>query len=503
MNCSRFNGFGTALAFKDTTEDDITSVQSYVRDDLPIILDSALQDQGLNYDHRQKMCFFGAYASAPANFKFAPGDLKTISAMVRHVKSTVDSPAENEGLHHYANFGAVSRRELSYERNLIKTVFGYVFGSIREQISRGLGDNILKMQNDLFNKAKAMFDKFEAEEENAVILRTFMLNMVDVKMEGEKPKGSLKCIFCDANKLDSIVKVYWKSTNSWILANLNSHLRRNHLNKQMTITDDTSLEEIKPVVVLKNDVQQNNVDDSTVESFEDAIYSQMSVQFIKMSNAVVTNKDKVHSKNVSSRSSTTRKTKAMKLAKMAGNGNCFFLAAAHQLVNSQINTPEHENAAFNLRTEVVEYIKHPAHLPFFIHDLKNRITYDSGAEDEQIVNECLRFLDNNLSKSGCWAGMESIKAVSELKNINIIVVNDDGTAHLPNHFNPQFERSIIVLFSSLTGKAKENSNRCHYDSVINIPSEIITKMSKDISIAEEQYSNFLKESEESIVVEIS
>lgn len=193
----------------------------------------------------------------------------------------------------------------------------------------------------------------------------------------------------------------------------------------------------------------------------------------------------------------------MKLAKMAGNGNCFFLAVAHQLVNSQINRPEHEKAAFNLRTEVVEYIKQPLHLPFFLHDLKNRITYDSGAEDEQIVNECLRFLDNDLSKSGCWAGMESIKAVSELKNINIIVVNDDGTAHLLNHFNPQAERSIIVLFSSLNGKAKENSNRCHYDSVIDTPSEIITKMSKDISIAEEQYSNFLKESEESIVVEIS
>lgn len=188
---------------------------------------------------------------------------------------------------------------------------------------------------------------------------------------------------------------------------------------------------------------------------------------------------------------------------MAGDGNCFFLVVAHQLVNSQINTPEHENAAFNLRTEVVKYIKQPAHLPFFIHDLKNRITCDSGAEDKEIVNECLRFLGNNLSKSGCWAGMESIKAVSELKNINIIVVNDDSTAHLPNHFNPQAEISIIVLFSSLTGKAKENSNRCYYDSVINIPSEIITKMSKDISIAEEQYSNFLKESEDSIVVEIS
>lgn len=77
--------------------------------------------------------------------------------MVRHVKSIVDSPAENEGLHHYANFDAVSRKELSYERNLIKTVFGYVFGSIQDQISRDMGGNILKMQNDLFNKESKGF----------------------------------------------------------------------------------------------------------------------------------------------------------------------------------------------------------------------------------------------------------------------------------------------------------------------------------------------------------
>lgn len=159
-------------------------------------------------------------------------------------------------------------------------------------------------------KAKALFDKFEAEEENAVTLRALMLNMVDVKLDGEKPKGSLKCIFCDANKLDSIVKVYWKPPNSWILSNLKSHLRRNHINRQMTNTNDTSTDEIIPVVVSKTDVQKNDVDDSTVESFEDAIYSQMSVQLIKMSNAVVTNKDKVHSKNIGSRSTTTRKTEA-------------------------------------------------------------------------------------------------------------------------------------------------------------------------------------------------
>lgn len=126
-----FCGFANALIFKELTEDDITSVQSYVQDDLLEILDLALVEIDSNYadyNREYKVAFFGEFTSKPKEFIFLPDERETIMNMVRHVKDVVDQPTENAGLGHFADYRKVYTSDGASNLNLMETVFGLVFG---------------------------------------------------------------------------------------------------------------------------------------------------------------------------------------------------------------------------------------------------------------------------------------------------------------------------------------------------------------------------------------
>lgn len=493
-----FNGYGRAISFKDLKKENIDTIEEYVRDELQIFLKSALEQNKLNYDHKQKMCFFGPYASIPDKFKIPAGDRISLLALAEYVKGVVDTPTVNAGLSHFANDSIISKKERSYERNMVKTVFGLVFGPLEENRKIEISDNMPNMRSELFNKAKAIFDKLENPEEGLVALRRFMSNMVNVTLVQQKPKGIVKCVFCDENDLSSDVKVYWK-TNCWTLANLNAHIKRNH----SIITNENACSNDKGsrLVALSIELNPGSTNDSDMmDSCEDAIYTQISAQCIKMGNVVAKNKDKTQSKNFGNR----KKAQSVNICTMRPDGNCFFLAVVHQLLNIPKNSNDLEIEANKLRSETVAYIKDASKLPFFIHDLKNRIKCSKQDDDNQIINACVKFLDEKLSVPGVWGGMETLKAISELKNVNIVVINDDGMSHIPNRFNPRADKSILLLFSSKSGKSDQgNQNRTHYDSVTHISSERIAIMAKEVSEEEDRRTKFLKENTDRSVIEIS
>lgn len=65
-------GFDNALAFKNIADKDIDDNESYMKE------------------------------NSSASFKFRPGDLRVISALVAHVKKIVDGNGNNSGLAHFA-----------------------------------------------------------------------------------------------------------------------------------------------------------------------------------------------------------------------------------------------------------------------------------------------------------------------------------------------------------------------------------------------------------------
>lgn len=94
MNCwsyfvnFSFSGYGTAILFKNLEKSDIQSTEEYLRNRLPIALDSALAEKNMEYTVSKKMWFFCSFAQ---HFAFSPGELKTLFALVRHVKQIVDN----------------------------------------------------------------------------------------------------------------------------------------------------------------------------------------------------------------------------------------------------------------------------------------------------------------------------------------------------------------------------------------------------------------------------
>lgn len=526
--------------FKELTTDDILSIENFVRNDLPTLLKVALEENEATYTTVQKACFFGPYSAAPEMFRFSPGDTKLLIGMVRYVKRIVDEPEENAGLDHFTDVYLTDKKQLQHEKYLTKSVFGLVFGCLEHKTL--LGD---KLKELLFTRTKEFLCKHATEA--IVQQRDLSLNMVEVLKNGDKIKAKVTCTFCKEDELGAVISVTFRPPGTWILSNLDAHLKKKHPNEIVA-------SEVEPIdtTINESDDENHNVKTESVESFEphnveisghtdgghggtdvntsiecleskfvqmttnssqssaavytesceDIIYGQLETQTMKMTKCTERNNENVLTNNFGFRQAKLKQEKAIRFCKMDSNGDCFFLATAHQLYKAKVGSGEHIQQAIQLRTEVVKHIKE--NFSSFFHDLKSRIDIARNATDSEIKTACLQFLDGKLCKPGTWAGMESIKAISDMKNVNIVVMNDDGTSHLPNHLKPEAIMTLQLFFGTATKKvAKTNKERVHYDSIVAIHSNRISSMAREIGEAEGHYTKFVAETAKSVNITIN
>lgn len=487
--CFSFRGYAKALVFQDITEEDIRLVQEYVSNELPEHLETSLTENHLEYTPRQKACFFGSYVSAPTKFCFAPGERLMIMKMVRHVKEMVDK----HGLQHYADENIVPKRNL-FQISMIKSVFGLVYG-FHEKLNIEKVNNLVidttQHQNVLFEKAKAAFLQFQKEDRQPK--QEFTANMVEIKTEGDKIKGKVSCIFCEGKNL---LSVFCKSSGNWVLTNLTSHLNKQHSKQDNDIVkrcEMLTINEEKANTVADNDDGARSNQSIAENQMSDILFTQISAQCIKMENTVSQYSEKTQSKRIKL---ATRKSVNVKYCPIPGDGNCLFSGIVHQLFNTSLVSVDHKQKTQILRKEVVSYIKE--HLDEFIYNLKNRISSKNATD---IAQACNAFLDDQLSMPGFWGGMESIKAISEIHKVNIIVMNEIGTSNLPNYFHSGANRSIMLLFGNANGKlCKNNAERTHYDSIVHISQEKITEIANELCNAEIKHEKFLKEVQSNEVI---
>lgn len=106
---------------------------------------------------------------------------------------------------------------------------------------------------------------------------------------------------------------------------------------------------------------------------------------------------------------------------------------------------------------------------------------------------CTRYLETELPKSDTWAGSETLKAVSQMRNVNILIINENGDFHFHCCFNAHFEQTLILAYTTCHVEEHEvtdfengaasisnvsNVKRIHYDSVIHIEQEDVFTLSK-------------------------
>lgn len=86
-----------------------------------------------------------------------------------------------------------------------------------------------------------------------------------------------------------------------------------------------------------------------------------------------------------------------------------------------------------------------------------------------IDKECLFFLNQILPINRCWGGAETLKAVSIIYKVNIIIFYEEGPCRVVN--SDFHDKTICIAYR--IDRTKEELIRNHYDSVSDIQSDAI------------------------------
>lgn len=217
---------------------------------------------------------------------------------------------------------------------------------------------------------------------------------------------------------------------------------------------------------------QHNEEESSQN--EDTIFTQLTIQNLKMNNAVSAHKEKITNVSFNLSDNVAGTIGAVKIKK---DGNCMFGALSHQIFCVKINSTEHQTATQDLRQKSAAYVKE--NYALFAHDITGRLL-DQNPKNKDNDKDCMIFVNQVLPQPGCWGGTESLKAISIVYRINILVFCEDGDYYYATKFNADYERSVFIAFRDVNkrGRNPAGVKRNHYDSVVAIDEGIISECSK-------------------------
>lgn len=231
------------------------------------------------------------------------------------------------------------------------------------------------------------------------------------------------------------------------------------------------------------DMELNFDTESKTDEYENLLYTQLADQNNEMNSAILTNGEVLEDVAFYVNGAVSG---SIKVATTKADGSCLFSALAHQLFHEKLYSKQHNDSVKKLREDVVTYIKENRGL--FEHEIKGRL-YESKSfkRNENFETQCNFFLNFCLSNSRFWGGSESIKAISQLYKVNIIIFNENGSCYIANKFDPTYEKLVAIAFRlaapHVENKKKNierNPRRNHYDSVCKIEITDIYVCTKDL-----------------------
>lgn len=158
--------------------------------------------------------------------------------------------------------------------------------------------------------------------------------------------------------------------------------------------------------------------------------------------------------------------------------NCLFSSIAHQLYRLKIISRSHTAKAAELRKRVVKNILDPVNFPNYTYQLQECVYRSMKKEDiVDMGTECKLYVKLVLSKKGTWGGAESIRAISEMEEVNIIIFNEDGPCYTLCNMNVKYKRSIGIAYRC---QQKGDDIRTHYDSVCDIDANVLNLVAQEI-----------------------
>lgn len=496
------SGYSNPLVFKNLTDVDINIMEKYMREkamdymaetlseSIDYTCDALLDDEILIETFGEK------YAKSPEKFEFLPGQISFIKVLAAHVKKLVDEHGENTGLKH---FNEKKKTGKTTRPNLMQTIDN--IGTKKTVGSK------LPLRNLTHNQlADQLFQKFQA------CLKTFDVNINCnanvIEVEPSGTYGNIKCPLCDETEKPR--RVYYncgsgKRSGYWVLANYEKHLKTIHslvvrrlkmkrLNVKIETTNEavsklqsndelieskTLCQEEESIVMLSSSNTENvehdvndsveylgpvsNVSSTQMNKNDDPwLYTQISEQIQQMIAATLINGESEHRMKFC----LDQADHTISIIATIPDGNCLFSALSHQLWPNHITSSVHKENIKKLRSQVVEHILKPDNFSiyeFMLHDRVNKSKIIST--DAELTMECKLFVRHGLSRNGAWGGLETIKAVSTLYDVNVVIINEHKKCNMVRTSN-QCKRTIVIAY-----RLNSEQEYYHYDSVSDMTSD--------------------------------
>lgn len=477
------SGYGNPISFKKITDEDISVVEASIREKTLGILTQNLSDSipgecDVLVDDEQLIDYFGPiFAQNTCSFVFQPGDILLIKDLVDHVKRIADDGGTNEGLHHFAQ-----NIEQQKSKRGRQKIHSQKFPILKHNKTVAQIDQS-RLKSELLKKISALVKSYtmnqSAESADLTADSTVKIDIVN----GNKIFGLVFCPICKTeNKHGKPKRVYYNFKRNghgcWVLSNFDGHLKKMHELK----TDDSKCE-VDKAIGCEDDMEHVNVEEIEVDighvddvivvnehelvelknnmALHDVLYGQFSHQITNTMAAVLKNND-THEQIEFIVGKSPRK---LTVANINGDGNCLFSSLAHQLWMDKIDSAQHRKNAKKLRAATVKHILDPKNFPMYEFQLRDRV-YEIKSKDDiaDMTAECKLYVSLCLAKNKTWGGAETLKAVCDMYNCNIIVFNEDSKCTIFNRAGRNHNRTIAVAYRL----GWDGQTRNHYDSVCDL-----------------------------------
>lgn len=523
-------GFRDAITFKEVDDTIMGQVEDFVKNELADVL-TTWETNGIviNREH-----FYGEfYAYSAKTFKFSIGDRMQIKKMVDYVKMKYDeNGVQFSGAHDFHPLKSNKREKPTRffgEKNPVAT------NQLTEIDSTDKKHMLVEKISKLYRKCD-MDSQFIAK---------LSIEQIEIEQFADgKIRALFHCPLCDKSNKENLFVIQTKQVGTssskiyWVLSNYTKHINAKHAhakkrkklpafdigslitsereNETIELDDHhvESIQNLEPSTDIKtnpDDLIDENYDDDDDEErlvdnsieiievsvmqsdndlsyndFESLIYTQITAQLNEMH--AVSMKNNEIEKNMNFVVGDVICT--MKINTTKPDGACLLRSTEHQLFKSNLQSRAHTNGTNKLRKEVVEFIKQ--HRKMFDKELKGAVYdwYESmGKSTKNIENfsmVCDDFLRKELPKTKCWAGTESLKAITLDKSVNILILVENGICYFSNGFNENYSKTIILAhctYSNDTQTTTEHTGQIlnHYDSVVYIDPNDVFLLSKRLA----------------------
>lgn len=497
---------------------DLEFVQAFIREQLTQRLLEKTERDNVELGAGDKEIFFGMYQDACEEFEFLLGEEVLIMEIVKFLRNL----HTQLGFNKYTEYFEIPRGYKISKNDTDLFPVGLFFGKKKKCKTQYTQRSPDAMTALLFSKLKPFFEKFLNK---LTLIRPISDDIIKIVDLQSSVRADVICIFCVANDTneESLLKrvsvQYYNST--WNLSNFKKHIMKhiergekpvkpientnngasNKITEQETDSKSETNDETQCEFLQRNVFNHTNSSSRTIELsielldvFDDSsehaecsianpyrlAYEQFSNQSLLLEEAVMINSETKSRMVIRIDGKDTN----VNICEIAKDGSCLFSALAFQISPVKINSNEHASMTSLLRKSVVEHIRN--NYDEYEHVLRGRVFDELDKKtkkgmkremDQRALNHASKyFVEKELTEPRCWGGAETIKAVTEIHKVNVLVMSEGDTPYFPFGFRSENSRTVFIAYRLSKFQKATSKIYDHYDAISDISQEIMYKI---------------------------